>query len=82
LREARALTQEAPAAKRGLSRKTVQRRERGEAMRDETLAFVASEAWKPRASARSWATTTASSTGLAMWSAAERLRLDSPRLRH
>ena len=41
LREVRALTQEALAAKCGLSRKTVQRMERGETMRDETLAFVA-----------------------------------------
>jgi len=41
LREARALTQEALAAKCGLSRKTIQRIERGDVVRDETLAFIA-----------------------------------------
>ncbi|HEY8004740.1 MAG TPA: helix-turn-helix transcriptional regulator [Phenylobacterium sp.] len=41
LREARALTQEGLALKCGLSRKTIQRMERGDPMREETLAFVA-----------------------------------------
>lgn len=41
LREARALTQEALALKCGVSRKTIQRMERGDPMRQETLAFVA-----------------------------------------